>query len=158
MIGEDKFRKVMGHFATGITVVASRDADGEPVGLTVNAFTSVSLDPPSVLICVHKQAEAHDVLLESGHFGVSILAAEQGDLAMVFSQRDPDARFDGVRISDGPLGSPILSGCLAWLDCRIQAVYPGGDHSILLATVEACDVGEGEPVLFFQGALRGPPR
>ena len=158
MIGEEKFRRVMGHFATGITVVSSRDAEGEPVGLTVNAFTSVSLEPQLVLVCLHKQAEAHDILLASGHFGVSVLAADQGDLAMVFSQQDPESRFEGVRVVDGPLGSPILVGCLAWLDCRLEDVFPGGDHSIFLGRVEACEMGEGEPVLFFQGALRGPPR
>jgi flavin reductase (DIM6/NTAB) family NADH-FMN oxidoreductase RutF len=158
MVGEEKFRIVMGHFATGITVVASRDAQGEPVGLTVNAFTSVSLDPPLVLVCIHKKAEGHDAVLAAGHFGVSILAEDQGDIAMVFSQEDPLSRFEGVETWDGPLGSPILQGALAWIDCHIEEVFPGGDHSILLGRVQGCEASDGDPVLFFRGALKGPPR
>jgi flavin reductase (DIM6/NTAB) family NADH-FMN oxidoreductase RutF len=157
MVGEEQFRSVMGHFATGITVVASRGADGKPVGLTVNAFTSVSLDPPLVLVCVHKQAEGHDAILAAGHFGVSILAEDQGDIAMVFSQEDPVSRFEGVQVRDGPLGSPILQGALAWIECRIEEVFPGGDHSIVLGRVVGCEAGDGEPVLFFRGALKGSP-
>lgn len=157
MVGEDKFRGVMGHFATGVTVVASRDADGEPVGLTVNAFTSVSLDPPLVLVCIHKKAEGHDAVIAAGHFGISVLAADQGDIAMVFSQEEPASRFQGVEFEDGPLGSPILKGALAWIECRFETVLPGGDHSILLGRVEDCGAGPGDPVLFFRGTLRGPP-
>ena len=157
MVGEEKFRGVMGHFTTGITVVASRGENGEPVGLTVNAFSSVSLDPPLVLVCIHKGAEAHDALFARGHFGISILAEDQGDVAMVFAQDDPESRFDRVQFWSGPLGSPILTGSLAWLDCTIVDSFPGGDHSIILGRVEDCDAGEGSPVLFFRGSLRGPP-
>jgi flavin reductase (DIM6/NTAB) family NADH-FMN oxidoreductase RutF len=157
MVGEEKFRGVMGHFTTGITVVASRGENGEPVGLTVNAFSSVSLDPPLVLVCIHKGAEAHDALLARGHLGVSILAEDQGDVAMVFAQDDPESRFDHVQFWNGPLGSPILTGALAWLDCEIVDSFPGGDHSIILGRVEDCDAREGTPVLFFRGSLRGPP-
>ena len=85
MVTEEKFRHVMGHFATGVTILASRDPGGEPVGLTVNAFTSVSLNPPLVLVCIHRDAEAHEPILRSGHFGLSFLGSDQEQLALTFA-------------------------------------------------------------------------
>jgi flavin reductase (DIM6/NTAB) family NADH-FMN oxidoreductase RutF len=154
MVGEDSFRRVMGHFATGVTVVASRGPEGA-VGLTVNAFTSVSLDPPLVLICLHKNANAHDPLIQAGHFGVSFLKAEQEALALTFSREDPDRRFSGLDVAEGPLGSPLVRGALAWMDCRVDKVFPGGDHSIIVGEVVDCGAGDGDPLVFFRGALSG---
>jgi len=155
MVSEEKFRWVMGHFATGVAVVASRTPDGEPVGLTVNAFTSVSLDPPLVLVCLHKEAEGHDPILQAGHFGVSFLVESQEELALTFSQADPEDRFLGLQVKDGPLGSPLVAGALAWMECRIVDVHTGGDHSIVVGQVEVCDGGEGDPLVFFRGNLSG---
>lgn len=155
MVGEEVFRRVMGHFATGVTVVASRGTDREPVGLTVNAFTSVSLEPPLVLVCVHRNAGAHDPLLDAGHFGVSFLGAHQEDLAMRFSRSDVEGRFRGVEIVDGPLGSPLILGALAWVECAVRGSYPGGDHSIIVGEVVDGGAGEGDPLLFFRGRLMG---
>ena len=146
---------MMGHFATGVTVVASRFPDGDPVGLTVNAFTSVSLDPPLVMVCLHKEADAHDPLLLAGHFGVSFLKASQEDLAVSFSQDDPEDRFRGLNVVDGPLGSPLVKGALAWMECKVAQVFSGGDHSIVVGKVEECEAGEGDPLLFFRGVLTG---
>jgi flavin reductase (DIM6/NTAB) family NADH-FMN oxidoreductase RutF len=154
MVGEEKFRKVMGHFATGVTVVASRGPEGA-VGLTVNAFTSVSLDPPLVLVCLHKNADAHDPLIKAGHFGVSFLTAEQEDLALTFSRDDPHERFRGLEVAYGPLGSPLIRGALAWMECRVDEVFPGGDHFIITGEVVDCRAGDGDPLLFFRGSLRG---
>jgi len=156
MVGQEDFRKVMGHFATGVTVVASRKPDGEPVGLTVNAFTSVSLDPPLILICLHQDADAHDFLLQAGHFGVSILTEDQQELALSFSRADSGDRFRDLAVFDGPLGSPLIRGALAWLDCRVSRAHTGGDHSIIVAEVVECEAGEGDPLLFFKGSLMGP--
>ena len=153
MVSEEQFRRVMGHFATGVTVVASRDEEGEPVGLTVNAFTSVSLDPPLVLICIHRDADARIPLIASGHFGISILKAEQTELALRFSRDDADIRFRDLPFLAGPLGSPLLPGALAWLQCRVESVYPGGDHFIVVGEVTDCDDVEGEALLFFRGTL-----
>ena len=153
MVGQEKFRRVMGHFATGVTVVASRKADGEPVGLTVNAFTSVSLEPPLILVCLHRDADAHDHLLEAGHFGVSFLTADHGELALKFSMADPDDRFPEVEIEDGPLGSPLILGALGWMECSVRQVHSGGDHSIIVAEVVDCEAGDGDPLLFFGGSL-----
>ena len=158
MIGEAKFRRVMGHFATGVTVVASRRPDGRPVGLTVSAFTSLSLDPPLLLICIHKDAEAHDVLLQNGHFGVSVLKEDQQDVALTFATADPDERFRDITVVEGPLGSPLVHGSLAWMECRISRSHPGGDHSIIVADVLECEADEGNPLLFFRGTLMGLDR
>jgi len=155
MIGQEEFRTVMGHFSTGVTVVASRKPNGDPVGLTVNAFTSVSLDPPTVLVSLHKDAAGHDPLLEAGHFGVSILSAGQHDLAYRFAEEDPEERFLGLDVEEGALGSPLMKGALAWLECRVQAVFPGGDHNIVLGEVVDCGGGKGDPLLFFRGSLQG---
>lgn len=155
MVGEEAFRRVMGHFATGVTVVASRRGGREPVGLTVNAFTSVSLEPPLVLVCLHKEAQAHDPLLESGHFGVSFLGSNQEELALRFSRSQVEDRFAGVDVVEGPLGSPLISGALAWLECAVREVHPGGDHSIIVGEVVDCGVGMGDPLLFFRGRLMG---
>ena len=153
MVSQEIFRSVMGHFATGVTVVASRASDGRPVGLTVNAFTSVSLDPPLVMVCIHKEADAHDPLLRAGHFGVSLLKAGQQELAVSFSEDDPEDRFRGLEVVDGPLGSPFLQGALAWIECEVTEVHSGGDHSIVLGKVEECEAREGDPLLFFRGDL-----
>jgi len=154
MVSEEKFREVMGHFATGVTVVASRDQQGKPVGLTVNAFTSVSLDPPLVLICIHRDADARVPLIEAGHFGISILTTEQAELALRFSRDHPEIRFRDLALLEGPLGSPIVPEALAWLQCRVEYVYPGGDHFIVVGEVTECGSGEGKALLFFRGDLR----
>lgn len=155
MVGQQEFRRVMGHFATGVTVVASRDPSGRPVGLTVNAFASVSLHPPLVLVCLHRKAHAHDPLLDAGHFGISILRSDQEDLALRFSRDGADIRFQDLPVRAGPLGSPLLAGALAWIECRIREVFPGGDHSIIVGEVMECIADQGDPLLFFRGKLGG---
>jgi flavin reductase (DIM6/NTAB) family NADH-FMN oxidoreductase RutF len=155
MIGTEEFRRVMGHFATGVTVVTSRGVDGVPLGLTVNAFTSVSLDPLLVLVCIHRRASGHDALLESGHFAVNVLRRDQEELALRFSGKDASERFRDLPAPDGPLGSPLIPEALAWLECRIRDVFPGGDHSVVLGEVVGCQARDGEPLLFFQGRLMG---
>lgn len=156
MIGQEKFRTVMGHFSTGVTVVASRKPSGDPVGLTVNAFTSVSLDPPTVLVSLHKDADGHDPLLAAGHFGVSILSAQQHEIAYRFSVEDPDNRFRELDFEEGALGSPLIKGALAWLECKVKEVFSGGDHDIVVGEVVDCGGSEGDPLLFFRGSLKEP--
>jgi flavin reductase (DIM6/NTAB) family NADH-FMN oxidoreductase RutF len=153
MVSEEKFRYVMGHFATGVTILASRDRSGEPVGLTVNAFTSVSLDPPLVLVCIHEDAEAHGPILQAGHFGLSFLKEEQADLALTFAMSDPKERFAGMEVGNGPAGSPLIPGAMAWVDCQVEETYPGGDHSVILGRVVGCEAEGGDPLLFFRGSL-----
>lgn len=154
MVQEEEFRRVMGHFPTGVTVVATRDGEGAPMGLTVSAFTSVSLDPVQILICVHRNAGPHDPLVERGTFVVNILSADQGHLALRFATGPTGERFRGLEYVESPVGDPVLPG-LAWLACRVREVWPGGDHSVILAEVEACEAREGRPLLWFKGRLEG---
>ena len=155
MVGEKKFRNVMGHFPTGVTVVTTRGEDGSPQGLTVSALTSVSLKPVLLLVCVHLEATSHDLILGSRSFAVNLLGDDQTGLAVRFATGVPENRFSDLAWEESPLGNPLLSGCLGWLDCQVQDVFPGGDHSVILATVLECFAREGEPLLFHRGQLKG---
>ena len=130
-------RSAFGAFATGITVVTTgRD---EPRGMTANSFTSVSLDPGLVLVCVLRVSALHDAILETGEFAVSVLRPEQAHLARYFADRSRPRgarEFEPVESRPGPrTGAPILAGSLAWLECGLAAVYDGGDHAIFLGSV-----------------------
>jgi len=155
MIEERRFRGVMGHFATGVTVVTTCGEGGAPVGLTVSAFTSVSLDPPLVLVCIHKDASAHDLLVREASFAVCVLSKDQEELAVRFASLEPEERFQNLTLEESPLGNPLLPDALAWLDCRVTEVFPGGDHSVVLASASECQAREGEPLIFYKGELRG---
>ena len=149
-------RDAVGRFATGITVLTAR-AGGFGHGMTANSFTSVSLDPPLVLVCVERDAVMHKVLDDVGSFGVSVLSAGQEVLARYFS--DPGrpmgmAQFVPVDWRPGPVtGTPLLHGALAWLECDIEATYGGGDHTVFLGRVRWLELGGGGgPLLYFAGA------
>jgi flavin reductase (DIM6/NTAB) family NADH-FMN oxidoreductase RutF len=147
-------REVMGQFATGITVIT---AGGEHAhGMTANAFTSVSLEPPLVLCCVARTARIHESILRARNFAISVLDATQRDLARYFADRNRPkgpAQFDLVDWIPGPnTGVPLLAGSLAWVECELHQVYHGGDHSIFLGKVlQASRGSEGEALLFFGG-------
>ena len=154
---EYEFRRVMGRFATGVTIVTTRLGD-ELHGMTVNSVTSVSLEPPLVLVCVDRNADTHDILARSGVFAVNVLHREQLSLSEHFARKETEGahRLDGFEYRSGATGSPILEGCLAYLDCRVTAQYPGGDHTIFLGeVVEAGHLREGEPLIFYQGRYSG---
>jgi flavin reductase (DIM6/NTAB) family NADH-FMN oxidoreductase RutF len=155
MIEEKRFRDVMGRFPTGVTLVTTRGEGGAPLGLTVSAFTSVSLDPILVLVCIHREANSHDPIIEGGSFAVNILTSDQADLAIRFSSGLVEERFRGLEPEESPLGNPLLPGSLAWLDCRVKEAFPGGDHSVVLAEVVDCLGRDGDPLLFHRGVLRG---
>jgi flavin reductase (DIM6/NTAB) family NADH-FMN oxidoreductase RutF len=155
MLDESRFREVMGHFTTGVTVVTARDEKGSPVGLTVSALTSVSLQPTLLLICVHRDAESHDQIIQGGVFAVNILADQQGPLAMDFAQLPLGERFQDLEVGEAPLGSPLLPETLAWLECEVREVWPAGDHSVILGEVTACEAHPGEPLLFYRSQLKG---
>lgn len=144
------FRKTMGCFASGVTVVAARDGAGRPVGLTVSAFTSLSLVPPLVLICLDRRV-ANLETFRSGPFAVSILTEDQRDLSRRFAERRDD-RFTGVDFADGLNGAPVLSGCLAWIECDVHTVTAGGDHDIIIGTVTRTGhQAGGRPLVYFRG-------
>ncbi|MEU2249392.1 flavin reductase family protein [Streptomyces sp. NPDC019224] len=152
-----ELRGIFGRFATGITVVTA--GRGEPRGMTANSFTSVSLSPPQVLVCVMRDASMHEVILEHHAFVVSVLSDRQERLARHFadSRRPRGAQeFASVDATPGPAtGVPVLDGALAWFECELSAVYDGGDHSIFLG--EVLNVGHGadeDALLFYAGAFR----
>ena len=155
MVEAGRFREVMGHFASGVTVVTARDGENMPVGLTVSAFTSVSLEPTLLLICVHNGAGPHDAIVQGGTFAVNILSVDQGPLGFRFADATVKERFQGMEVRNGPLGNPLIPDCLAWLECRVREVWPGGDHSVILGEVEFCEARPGAPLLFFRGGLEG---
>lgn len=153
------FRRALGMFATGVTVVTSVH-DGTLHGMTANAFASVSLDPPLVLVCVGKSAGMHELLPASRRFAVTMLAADQQDMSAFFaSPRRPGGggQFADVRWRPAPMsGCPVLEGGIAFVDCRVAEAHEGGDHSIFLGEVR--DLGvlqpDGQPLLYFGGAYR----
>lgn len=150
---EIALRDVMSQFASGITVIT---AGGEHAhGMTANAFTSVSLDPPLVLCCVARNARIHEAILRARNFGVSVLGADQEDLARYFADRlrpHGPAQFDVIDCLPGPnTGAPLLSGSLAWLECELIRVHHGGDHSIFLGKVLAASRGSGRHALLYFG-------
>jgi len=149
-ITPDEFRHVLSHFATGVTVVTTWDADGRPTGLTASAFTSVSLEPPLILVCVDHNAQSYPALRASGRFAVNILAAEHEAVSRRFASTSTD-EFDGLTYRPGALGLPLLPEALAHLECRTVHAYPGGDHTIFVGEVEAAQAREGAPLVYFGG-------
>ncbi|HVF91177.1 MAG TPA: flavin reductase family protein [Blastocatellia bacterium] len=149
-VGKEEFRRALGHFASGVTVVTSKGQGERPQGITVSAFTSVSLDPPLILVCIDKRASIHDHLVEGSYFAVSLLAEDQELISRRFASKEED-RFDGVGFTEGVTGSPLLTGSLAGIECRVVHAFPGGDHTIFVGEVEATAVTEGKPLLYFRG-------
>jgi len=147
-------RDALGCFATGVTVVTCVDEHGHPAGLTVNSFTSVSLDPPLLLVCVHKMSAAADVLTSASHFAINVLQREQQPASITFSTRVED-RFGAMAWSCGEAGAPILRDSLGVFECERFAVYDGGDHKILVGqVVKASFDASLDPLLYFRGRYR----
>lgn len=146
-----RFRQVLGHFCTGVTVIASLDGD-EPVGFTAQSFTAVSLDPPLIAVCPARTSRSWPRIQSAGRFCANILADDQESLGRTFATLGVD-KFADVEWQRSPVtGSPILVGALAWVDCVIEAEHDGGDHVVVLARVVALGVsGSGQPLLFFRG-------
>lgn len=155
-VDTQQFKDVLAQFASGVTVVTTLHED-QPIGLTVSSFASVSLDPPLVLICLSKTMFSHQVVAETGSFAVSILAADQVELGKRFAGMIPEItdRFAGVTTQTAQTGCPILSGCLAWLDCRVWQIHEAGDHSVFLGeVVEAGVDASGEPLMYYDRQWR----
>lgn len=150
MIDPDTFRAVLGRFATGITVVTARDADGGDHGMTISAFASVSLEPPLVLVCVDHDARMHQLLHETDDIGISVLSAEQEALSRRFADRDCE-RFDGIGYARGESGVVLLEEAQAHMECRIVARYDAGDHTIHVARVDRAEPFARRPLLYYRG-------
>ena len=150
-IDPDSFRSVLGRFASGITVVTTRDAEGRDVGMTVSAFCSVSLDPPLVQVCVDHAASLYAALSVSARYGVSILASEQEALSRRFATAESTRRFDGIGYRRGESGVLLLDDALAQLECRIVASHPTGDHTMFVGEVESARARSARPLLYYRG-------
>jgi flavin reductase (DIM6/NTAB) family NADH-FMN oxidoreductase RutF len=150
-VDRQEFRKAMGCYATGITVITSLSAASKPVGMTVNSFNSVSLDPPLVLFSLDRKATHFADFMAASYFGVNILAEEQQPLSRVFSTQGID-RWEGVAYERWETGSPILPGTLASFDCVTEARHDGGDHIIFIGRVLRLGFApEGTPLLYYRG-------
>ncbi len=158
MIGPEDFRRLLGHFATGVTVVTTCDAGARPTGLTVSAFASLSLEPPLVLVCVNHKADSHAALTESGRFAVNVLGADQEELSRRFASTSPD-KFDGVAYRLSGLGLPLIDAAIAQLECTTVRTHVEGDHTIFVGRVERGATASGKPLLYYRGQyhrLGGP--
>ncbi len=146
-----RFRAALGRFPSGVTVVTSRDASGRDHGMTVSAFSSLSLTPPLVLVCIDHAATWHAAIPEATHFNVHVLGAEQEAISRRFASDRAD-RFVDVSHTRDANGLVQLTGVVALLACRITARHAGGDHTIVIGEVERVDVSDGEPLVYFRGA------
>lgn len=142
-------RKIMGAFATGVTVASTRIGD-ETWGMTANGITSLSLDPPLVLLAVQKSVASNAKFQAGGCFALNILTALQQELSDRFAFKGPKD-FSGLETTTAVTGAPILADSLGWVDCRLTRVLDGGDHDILIGEILAGEVGAGEPLLYFNG-------
>jgi flavin reductase (DIM6/NTAB) family NADH-FMN oxidoreductase RutF len=156
-VTQEEFRKALGCFATGVTVI-SVDHESEVHGMTANAFTSVSLDPMLVLVCVDHRARTHAHLHAKKRFGVNVLTENQRAISEYYalaSQTHQDAeREAGAQFDRTTHGTPVLHGALAYLECRLRTAEDAGDHTIFIAEVEDVVVRDGDPLLFFRGKYR----
>ena len=151
------FKNAMAQWASGVTIVTTLSAEGKPVGITASSLTSVSLEPPQILICVARKLFTHQAIEQSGFFAVNILGVEHLEWGMRFAGLMPEMadRFADIDVQTALTGAPILPGTPAWLDCRVRHAYDGGDHTIFVGEVVAAGATEGHhPLLYFNRTWR----
>ncbi|MEM1344363.1 MAG: flavin reductase family protein [Pseudomonadota bacterium] len=146
-------RRALGAFATGVTIVTARSSEGEPVGFTANSFTSVSLEPPLVLVCLAHTAASYDVFRQIDSFAVNVLEAGQEEMAKRFASRGAD-KFVGTPWAPGRLGAPLIEGALSRFDCAMHQRVVAGDHDILMGRVVGFSLHEGAALLYYSGAFK----
>lgn len=144
------FRQALGSFATGVTIITTRDAQGEPVGLTVNSFNSVSMDPPMVLWSLANEALSLPIFRDASNWAVHVLSSDQAELSTRFAKRGED-KFVGLDIEEGIGGTPLLRGCSARFQCETAFQYEGGDHVIFVGKVRSFDQSDAAPLVFHGG-------
>lgn len=149
-IGPSEFRQLLGRFATGVTVLTAVDAAGRPHGMTANSLSSISLEPPLVLVAIEKVAAMHPVITAAPRFVVNILTEGQEALSRRFARKDGD-RFDGVGFTLTPEGIPLFDGTLAHIECERAALHDAGDHTIVVGRVTGGTAREGRPLAYFRG-------
>lgn len=149
----DEFRSALSRFPSGITVVTSIDPSGLPHGITVSAFSSVSLAPPLILVCIERTTGSHRAILDTGYFAVNILSAGQDAISERFSLTHID-KFEDVKRREGLGGVPVLEDALVILECRLHSSFEGGDHTIFLGEVADVAIRDGSPLVYFHGNYR----
>ena len=147
-IDEARFRQAMGYFASGVTIVTTTHEE-KNYGMTVSSFSSLSLRPPLVLVCIDKRVSTHDVIPLAGGFVINILEESQEHLSRKFASPEGD-KYNGVAWRRGVLGLPILEGVLSSVECRLYDTLPGGDHTIFVGEVVESTIGEGAPLLYYR--------
>ncbi len=145
-----ELRNVMGHFATGVTVITTKDKEGKPFGLTANAFSSLSLNPPLVLICIDKTVDCYPCFEQSKVFVVNVLSEDQEHLSRRFATKGIE-KFDGVAYHMGECGVPLLDGAMSYIECKVVNAYEGGDHTIYIGEILKASAAGDRPLLFFKG-------
>jgi flavin reductase (DIM6/NTAB) family NADH-FMN oxidoreductase RutF len=147
------FKRALGQFASGVTVVTTRDAASRPLALTVSAFASVSLEPPLVLVCIDHRSEANRGLRESGLFAVSVLGQDQEQVSRRFALPGPE-KLDGFAFAEGGFGLPLVPGAVAHVECRVRSFHDEGDHAVWVGEVLRVAAAPGRPLLHHAGAYR----
>jgi flavin reductase (DIM6/NTAB) family NADH-FMN oxidoreductase RutF len=150
-LDQARFREVLGHFATGITIVTALE-EGVPVGFSCQSFAALSLDPPMVILAPAKSSTSWPRIARAGYFCVNILEEHQEALCRVFAVSGGD-KFDGVGWRQGLSGAPILDGSLAFVECRLGDIFDGGDHELVTGHVVAMEIGDGSPLLFYRSGF-----
>ncbi|HET7467221.1 MAG TPA: flavin reductase family protein [Candidatus Dormibacteraeota bacterium] len=145
-----EFRDAMARLAAGVVVVSTSTAGGYK-GLTATSLVSVSLEPPMVLVALERESATRAAIVESGRFGISVLTRAQEFIAERFAGRAPavDPRWPDIPHRKGAHGLPLIEGCAAWLECRVDQVHEAGDHEVLIATVESASLGKGDPLILW---------
>lgn len=152
-INHDDFRAALSRFASGVTVVTTKDNEDRFHGITVSAFCSVSLEPPMILVCIEKSTGSYKALEESSEFVVNILSSRQSDLSELFASQASN-KFDRIEYRSGINGVPVLDGALVNLECKLTYSHDGGDHSIFVGSVENVSIRDGDPLVYFHGNYR----
>lgn len=152
-ITENDFKNALSRFASGVTVVTTRDDSGKFHGITVSAFCSVSISPPMILICIDRSTASHYAFVESGIFAVNVLSQNQQFISNQFASPLQD-KFKGVEYRLGEFGLPLIMDCPANLECRVRNVADGGDHTIFIAEIEHSYIENADPLIYFRGDYR----
>lgn len=149
-IDPQELRRVMGHFVTGVTIVTTMDKAGTPYGLTANAFTSLSLNPPLVLVCIDKAVQCYSCFEESKVFAVNVLGEDQEELSRRFATRGIE-KFSGIKWHKGESGAALLEGAISHVECQVVHSYDGGDHTIYVGEIVRATGAGDRPLIFFKG-------
>ncbi len=154
LVSSEEFRRACGRFATGVTIASVVDNQGIPHGLTVSSFTSVSLEPPLILICLGHAVSVIDAFRASPYFGINVLAEDQRELSERFARKGSD-RFNGISWEVGKTGVPLIPGVLAAIECHVHQRITSGDHDIFIGEMLEARVSGGDPLIYFASQYRG---